>query len=119
MAQYNRNQLDMTVRIFDSFYEQDMVVPTDQFDIVYSFFKDVCSTEYIAANFTAVLFRIAFETKIDVLALLGEIKGTSNNKLQMNQIMAYYLNSFKSKTSLYGIGIIPQPVVPVARNIVQ
>ena len=37
----------------------------------------------------------------------------------MNQIFAYYMNSFKSKTSLYGIGTVPRPNLPVARNIVQ
>jgi hypothetical protein len=38
--------------------------------------------------------------------------------LQMNKQICYWLNSLKSKTSLYGVSVIPQPVVPVARNVV-
>jgi hypothetical protein len=48
---------------------------------------------------------------------LDQIKGTKT--MEMNQIMAYYLNSLKSKTSLYGVAIIPRSNQPVARNIVQ
>lgn len=120
MAQITNNgtALDRTVRIFDSFYATDVVVGGSQFDIVNGYFTNICETKNIAANFTAVLFRISQQTGIDVLALLAEIKG-ANNKLEMNQTICYYLNSFKSRTSLYGIGVLPIPVQPVSRNIVQ
>lgn len=114
----NRTPLDQTVRIFDTFYSTDLVVGADQYDIVYSYFAGVCATKRIAANFTAVLFRIAQEADVNVLDLLATVQG-AENKLQMNKIICYYLNSFKSKTSLYGVGIVPRPVQPVARNIVQ
>jgi hypothetical protein len=39
--------------------------------------------------------------------------------MEMDQTLAYYLNSFKSKTSLYGIAQLPRPNLPVARNVVQ
>jgi hypothetical protein len=39
--------------------------------------------------------------------------------MEMNQTIAYYLNSFKSKTSLYGIAVVPKSNQPVSRNIVQ
>ena len=113
----NRTNLDQTVRIFDSFYAFNAVVNAVEYDIVYSYFVSVCATKNIAANFTAVLFRIAQETQIPILELLDQIKGTK--KMEMNQILAYYLNSFKSKTSLYGTAIIPKSNQPVARNIVQ
>jgi hypothetical protein len=113
-----RTSLDQTVRIFDSFYSFDLTVNTNEYDIVRSYFVGVCATKNIANNFTALLFRIAQETGIDTLVLLDYIKGT-NTKLEMNKVICYYLNSFKSKTSLYGIGQIPRPNQPVARNIVQ
>ena len=113
----NRMSLDQTIRIFDSFYAVNMTVSPDKFDIVYGYFSGVCDTKNIAANFTAFLFRIAQETEIDVLDLLEQIQGT-NNKLQMNKILAYYLNTFKSKTSLYGVGAALKPNLPVARNVV-
>lgn len=113
----NRTSLDNTVRIFDSFYAFDAVVNAVEFDIVNSYFVSVCVSKNIAANFTAVMFRIAQETQIPVLDLLDQVKG--KKKIEMNQILAYYLNSFKSKTSLYGIAIIPKSNQPVSRNIVQ
>lgn len=112
----NRTSLDQTVKIFDSFYSFDAIVNAVEYDIVYSYFVSVCATKNIAANFTAVLFRIAQETKIPVLQLIDQIKGKNN--MQINQTLAYYLNSFKSKTSLYGIAIVPRSNQPVARNIV-
>lgn len=113
----NRTSLDQTIRIFDSFYAVNMVVSPDKFDIVYGYFTNVCSTKKIAANFTAFLFRIAQETQIDVLDLLAQLQG-ANDKLTMNKIVIYYLNSLKSKTSLYGVSSTRKPNLPIARNIV-
>ena len=113
----NRTSLDQTVRIFDSFYSVDLIVGTNEYDIVRGYFVSVCETKNIADNFTAILFRISNETGINVLTLLDELKGSSNN-LQMNKKMAYYLNGLKSKTSLYGVSVVPQPNIPVARNVV-
>jgi hypothetical protein len=112
-----RTSMDLTVKIFDDFYSFNMVVNGNEYDIVNGYFKSVCGTKQIAGNFTAFLFRISQETGIPVLDLLGQIQGT--NKLQMNQVISYYLNSFKSKTSLYGMSTVPQSNQPVARNIVQ
>ena len=114
----NRTSLDQTVRIFDSFYSQNLIIPSDQYDIVYGYFTSVCDTKNIAKNFTAVFFRIAQEANIDALVLLDQIKGTGN-KLELTKVLCYYLNSFKSRTSLYGVGAVPQPNQVVARNVVQ
>ena len=113
-----RSALDSTVKIFDAFYANTLKVNSDQYDLVYWYFKEVCSSKQIAANFTAVLFRVAQQAGIDVLTLLQQIQG-SNSKLNMNQILCYYLNSLKSKTALYGVGLVPLANQPVARNIVQ
>ena len=112
----NRTSLDQTVRIYDAFYSFNTIINSSEYDIVNSYFVSVCATKNIAANFTAVFFRISQATQIPVLDLLDQIKG--KKKMEMNQIIAYYLNSFKSKTSLYGIAIIPRSNQPVARNIV-
>lgn len=112
-----RTSLDQTIKIFDSFYAFDLIVNASEYDIVHGYFVSVCDTKNIADNFTTILFRISQETGIPTLDILGAIQGT-NNKLQMNQVLNYYLNSFKSKTSLYGVSIIPQPNIPVARNVV-
>jgi hypothetical protein len=113
----NRTSLDQTVRIFDGFYSMDLIVNPNEYDIVHGYFMSVCETQNIAENFTTVLFRISNETGINALTLLDELKG-SNNNLQMNKKICYYLNSLKSKTSLYGVSVVPVPNVPVARNVV-
>jgi len=109
--------MDQSVKIFDSFYAITLNINGNEYDIVNGYFLSVCTSKNIANNFTAVLFRIAQETGIDALDLLDQVKG--KKKMEMNQIFAYYMNSFKSKTSLYGIGTVPRPNFPVARNIVQ
>jgi hypothetical protein len=113
----HRTSLDQTVRIFDSFYAFNLIINASEYDVVRSFFVSVCETVNIAENFTAVFFRISQELQIPATDLLALIKG--KKKMEINQTLAYYLNSFKSKTSLYGIAIKPKSNQPVARNIVQ
>ena len=112
-----RSQLDQTVRIFDEFYAFDLVINSSEYDIVKSYFDGVCDNLKIADNFTVYLFRISQETQIPVLELLSYIQGKT--KLEMNTVIAYYLNSFKPRASMYGFGTIPQPNESVARNVVQ
>ena len=113
-----KDSLDKTVKIFDQFYDNSLIVPTNQYDIVHSYFIGVCTTETIANNYTSILFRIAQESGVSAIELLENVKGITKNKVDINKIFAYYLNSFKSKTSLYGIAQIPKPSLPVARNVV-
>lgn len=113
----SQDSVDKTVRIFDNFYTTQLVVNGADYDVVFSFFKTVTSNTKIAGNFTALLFRIAQEGNYNVMSLLDILKGTENN-LQLTQVMAYYLNTFKSKTSLYGVGILPKPNEAVQRNVV-
>lgn len=111
-----QTQLDKTVRVFDSFYNYDMSISADTYEIVYSYFKSVCVTNNIAQNFTTALFRIASVTEENVLDLLDNIK--TNKGVSVDNVMAYYLNSLKSKTTLYGVSITPIPNEPVQRNVV-
>jgi hypothetical protein len=111
-----RSNLDQTVKIFDEFYSFDLIVNASEYDIVYSYFKSTCDTIQIAGNFTVSLFRIAQETQLPILDLLSYIQGKT--QLETNTVIAYYLNSFKSKTSIYGFGTVPQPNESIARNIV-
>lgn len=114
----DRNSIDQTVRIFDAFYQTNLIVNASEFDLVYGFFTRVCDTKNIANNFTTVLFRISTQTGVSIQNLLNDLKGKGSNTLELNKQMCYWLNSLKSKTSLYGVSVIPQPVVPVARNVV-
>lgn len=113
----SRSSLDQTVKIFDDFYGFDLIIAPDEYDVVHSYFISECASRQIADNFTVYLFRIAQETQIPVLDLLNYIKGKT--KMEVNTVIGYYLNSFKSKTSLYGFGTVPQANQSVARNIIQ
>ena len=95
-----------------------MVVDGTQFDLVYSFFYGTSKNTNIAGNFTVILFRLAQETGINVTTLLNELRGTTTENLKLTKTIAYYLNSLKSKTALYGISRMPLPNIPVARNVV-
>lgn len=109
-------ELDKTVRLYDAFYNFDLVVNASQYEIIYAYFLDVSGSKSIARNFATFLFRISNLTSIDAMDLLSYIKGTT--KLEMNGIMAYYLNAIRSKTTLYGVGAAPIPNESVQRNIV-
>lgn len=108
---------DQTVRIYDNFYSQKLVVPAAEYDIVFSYFKGTCPSKTVAENFTSLLFKIAQEGGYNVLSLLEVLQGV-NNKLQLNKVMCYYLNTFRSRAALYGIGIVPKPNQAVQRNVV-
>lgn len=108
---------DNTVSIFDNFYSTKLVVPASEYDVVNSYFLGTSDNATIAGNFTSLLFKIAQEGNYNVLDLLELIKGQPN-KLQMNTIICYYLNTFRSRAALYGIGIIPKPNEAVQRNVV-
>jgi hypothetical protein len=107
---------DQTTTILDTFYDDTNIVPTNEYDIVHSYFIANTKNKTIAENFTSMIFRISQETKIDALELLDFIKG--KDKLEANRVICYYLNSFKSKSSLYGISSLLTPIESVQRNIV-
>lgn len=113
----SRKGLDQTVRIFDQFYSFDLVISGNEYEVVNSYFRGMILDRQIADNFTVYFFRISQETGISTIQLLEFLKG--KDKMQVTTVLAYYLNSFKSKTSLYGVGSIPKPNEFIQRNIVQ
>lgn len=114
---YTNPNIDLTVRVFDSFYEYDVNVPSNEYDIVYSYFKSVMTTESAAGNFTVSLFRVAQETGIPALTLLQSFEGQDGVSLNVN--LAYYLNSIRNNATLLGVGVPYTPNYYAARNVVQ
>jgi hypothetical protein len=114
----NLQNTDRTILIYDNFYNTKLGINANEFDIVFSYFKSISDNDTIAGNFTSNLFRISQEADIPVLELLDQLKGLPI-KLEMNKVICYFLNSFKSNTSLYGTGVIPRPNQLAARNVVQ
>jgi hypothetical protein len=111
-----QTQLDNSVRVFDQYYNFQVVVDSNHYEIVYSYFVSVTNTLDTAKNFTTMLFRIANITGENPLTLLEYMQGST--KIQVTSLMAYYLNGLKSKTTLYGISVTPSPNQTVQRNIV-
>lgn len=109
------SSLDVTTRIFDSFYNLELTVDANQYEIINSYFASVCSSPNAAKNFTAMIFRIASVTGENPMVLLEYMQGTS--KVEASALMIYYLNSIKSKTALYGVGAQPAPNLSVQRNV--
>lgn len=118
MFTITQDSVDKTVRIFDNFYTTKLVVNATDYDVVYSYFKGLTNNTKIAGNYTSLIFRIAQEGGYNVMSLMDVIKGV-DNKLQLNQVMAYYLNTFNTKNALYGVSILPKPNEAVQRNVVQ
>ena len=119
---YTNYNVDQTVRVFDTFYDYDVDIPVNEYDVVNSYFKSVMTTKQAADNFTVSLFRVAENTGIPALTLLESFQesgGTVGNAMNLDINMAYYLNSIRNRATLLGVGV---PIIPnfyAARNVVQ
>lgn len=109
--------VDNTVRIFDQFYDLDLQINANQYELVYSFFVQYCDTILSAESFTASLFLISSQTNVNVLDLLGTFD--TSDKLKINLTMAYYLNSISNKTVMFGVNNVIAPNNLVQRNVIQ
>ena len=108
-------KIDQTVRVFDQFYNFEVSVPVNEYDIVFGFFKSVFTTSAAAGNFTASLFRISEQTDIPVLSLLEQLQG--QNQIQITASMCYYLNNIRSPATLLGYSVPVTPNFYAARNV--
>ena len=114
---YANPKTDLTVRVFDSFYDYEVDVPAAEYDVVYSYFVTQMTSRQAAGNFTVSLFRVAQDTGIPALTLLKEMQG--NNGVTINVNMAYYLNQIRSRATLLGVGVAVTPNYYAARNVLQ
>ena len=108
---------DITVRVFDQFYQLDLVVGAYEYELVYSFFRGYTDNDRVARSFSDTLFRISNLTQIPVLDLLQTFEGS--DALKVSATMAYYLNSVSNKTVLFGVQQVAAPNNAVQRNIIQ
>ena len=107
--------VDITVRVFDDFYNFAIEVDANTWDIVNSYMLSVFRTAEAAENFSTTLFRIADETEVPVLDILAQLQGMDT--IDLTATLAYYLNGLRSPATLLGVN---EPVTPnayVARNV--
>lgn len=114
--QTNLNQ-DLTVRVFDRFYKYEASIPSGEWDIVYSYFRSVMTTDRAASNFSSALFRVAQETNTPAQTLLQAFQGASG--IQLTVTLAYYLNLIRSRATLLGVSAAVSPNVNAARAVLQ
>jgi hypothetical protein len=107
--------VDLSVRIFDTFYDYETFVNAEEYDVVYSYMRSVFTTDQAAGNFTVSLFRIAQETRTPVLDILQNIQG--QDSIQLTLTLAYYLNNLRSNSTLLGYGVTVTPNYYTARNV--
>lgn len=107
--------VDLTVRVFDDFYNFAIEVDANTWDIVNSYMLSVFRTKAAAENFSTTLFRIADETEVPVLDILSQLQGMDT--IQLTATLAYYLNGLRSPSTLLGVNEPVTPNVYVARNV--
>jgi hypothetical protein len=112
---YTNPNLDLTVRVYDQFYNYDVEVPAAEYDVVHSYFLSVMSSRQAAGNFTVSLFRVAQDTGIPALTLLNQLTGV--NGIELSASLCYYLNQIRSRATLLGVGTAVTPNFYQARNI--
>ena len=107
---------DKTKRIYDKFYNFDVVVNASEYDVIHSYFFDLTKSADVADNFTVMVFRIANLTDTQAMEVFAELK-TSRNSLEVNAMMAYYLNNMRNSATLLGLAQPTQPNFYAVRNI--
>jgi hypothetical protein len=109
--------VDLTVRIYDQFYNYEQYVSVEDYDVVYSYMRSVFTTDLAAGNFTVALFRIADQTNTNVITILQSLQG--QDQITLTQTLCYYLNNLRSGTTLLGINLPTQSNYYTARNVLS
>jgi hypothetical protein len=116
MASVNVERTTQITKIYDKFYNIELSVDTNEYDIINSYFLKVMGSTEVARNFSASIFYIADKTGVEPLKYLENIKG--QDQLQLSLTMSYYLNQFRSNSTLLGVGNVITPNFYAARNVI-
>jgi len=108
--------VDLTVRVFDEFYNFGLEVDGNDYDAVNSFFESIFLDQEAAQNLTVTFFRIAKETNTPVMTLLEQVQGQS--AIEVTATLAYYLNGLRSPSTLLGVNVPVTPNYYTARNVI-
>lgn len=102
-------------RIEDTFKKFPVNVDPNQYDRVFGFFRKRLGADVPAEKFTSELFKVSQINKISVDELLEEFKKSSTD--QMSALLAYYLNTTRSKSVYLGVSAQLLPPENIARNV--
>lgn len=104
-----------TTDVYDKFYEYSATVNTSEYEAIFSYFESVFKSKDAAGNFTVSLFRISNQTGVPVMELFQQLEGKSG--IELNVVLAYYLNSLRSPCTLLGVSGPLQGNWYVTRNV--
>jgi hypothetical protein len=109
---------DSTVEVrqfFDKFFAQEVSFPAAQIDAVVGFFEENGFDVTSAKSTAIVLLNQARADSVNVFELLDTLKKLP--AVQLSQIVAQVLNSYRESTSLLGYRIAPLTDIYETRNI--
>jgi hypothetical protein len=96
---------DDVKQFFDKFFEHEVTFPSNQIDAVVGFFlKNEFDLES-ARSTSIVLLNQARLDNVNVFDLIDSLKKL--NSIQLSQVVAQILNSYREKTSLLGYRVPP------------
>ena len=79
---YTNPGTDPTVRVFDEFYNRELVIDANTYDSVLSFFSSIFADEEASKNFTLSVFKISEDSGTPVESILSEL--SNQNQIQID-----------------------------------
>ncbi len=108
-------QPDDVKQFFDKFFDHEITFPSNQIDAVVGFFLKNGFDLDSARSTSIVLLNQARLDNINVFELVDSLKKL--NAIQLSQVVAQILNSYREKTSLLGYRVAPVTDNYDSRNI--
>jgi hypothetical protein len=102
-------------QFFDKFFVNKVNFPVNQIDAVVGFFISNGFDQESANNTAMVLLNQAKTDNVNVFQLIDTLK--TLNDVQLSQVVAEILNSYREKTSMLGYRIAPLVDTFEVRNI--
>jgi len=112
-------ELDLTPtqikHFFNKFYTDDVSFPCEEIDAIIGFFQKRNFDTNSASSTAIVLLNQARADGVDVFTLIDTLKTLPS--MQLNQVIAQILNSYREPTSLLGYRVKVNDNVYESRNI--
>lgn len=102
-------------QFFDKYYTQKISFPSNQIDAVVGFFLKHGFDQESARSVSIVLLNQARADNVNVFQLVDTLKALTD--VQLSQVVAQVLNTYREKVSLLGYRIAPLVDLYESRNI--
>ncbi len=110
----SNNRLEVK-QFFDKYFQEEVSFPASQVDAVIGFFIKQGFSDENAKSTSIVLLNQARLDNVNVMTLLDSLKNLTS--LQLNQVVAQILNSYRENTSILGYRVAPISDTFESRNI--